>query len=264
MNLFSIQCSWPGSACLEKCLSVIEEEKFKGFDEETLDAANCTQLNRPDSMPETEPLNLCIDLKDPTRVICGLIIVSQSKRIELFQGSIENPGSYQKTLTGTISEESDDDFKVFTINETLSENLQNRILLKFPGIENSCWILSLNVVFRVVKPSFDRFDLQNLDPNLPLSDKAKDFKKLFETFQKTKSPSLMIPPSSDLMMAKLDPESIKSMISAQALPNKNQKTDHECDKCIQRIDRFEKEIRQRLDAQDAKLDEILSLLKKQE
>ena len=39
------------------------------------------------------------------------------------------------------------------------------------------------------KIAADRFNLTGLNPDLNLSDNAKDFKKLFETFQKTNSPS---------------------------------------------------------------------------
>ena len=39
------------------------------------------------------------------------------------------------------------------------------------------------------KIAADRFNLTGLNPDLTLSDNAKDFKKLFETFQKTNSPS---------------------------------------------------------------------------
>ena len=98
----------------------------------------------------------------------------------------------------------------------------------------------------------DRFNISAmnsmLDQDIQLSDKAKDFKKLFETFQQSKPPGL-------------DPmELMKSIPLSPVAPT------HDCQSCTEQIQSLEKRVMNRLDImernQNAKLDQILSLLNK--
>ena len=66
------------------------------------------------------------------------------------EGTFENPGSYIQTLTGKLSEDSDDDFKVYTIQNQLEKSKTSQLNLKLTGIQDSCWILNLVVITMVI------------------------------------------------------------------------------------------------------------------
>lgn len=297
MNLLSISSNWTTNSDLEKCSTIYKDSDFQDFNEEDLDASNCVQLTRPNSCLDSPQVS--VSLKESDRYISRLILISQSKRIEVSEGTFENPGSYIQTLTGKLSEDSDDDFKVYTIQNQLEKSKTSQLNLKLTGIQDSCWILNLVVItMPTEKIASDRFNLTSLNPDLALSDNAKDFKKLFETFQKTNSPSshsmmdmMMLqppnpemlqmsqnPPNSEMMMQMLklkssaDSEMLKSIMpnapNMQNAPNimpnapNNSGDQSSCDKCFNRLESLEKLVIARLDQQDAKLDEILKLLQK--
>ena len=190
MNSVNITTNWTVNTDLNKCSKTCSESDFQGFNEEDLDASNCVQITRPNA--GSEPPQISISLVESNKFITRLIFVSQSKRIEVFQGTFENPGSYIKTISGNLCEDSEDDFKVYKINEHLQESKKSQMNIKLTGITDSCWILTLIIVTQIHKRSADRFDLTSINPDLNLSDNAKDFKKLFETFQKTNTPSNMM------------------------------------------------------------------------
>lgn len=243
-----ISSNWNSASDIEKCAEITKDSDFKGFQEESLDASNCIQLTRPEQCQDS--LYLTIKVED-LQVISRIVLVGQSKRVEIFAGSWTDPGPYLKTICGTLSEDSDDDFKVFLFNDLIQDPKHSQITLKLTGIQDSCWLLNMIIVTSQSSFNPDRFDLSNLSPDLLLSDKAKDFKKLFETFQKTKPPSL-IP-------TQADPEILKSMMSmrSQIPEHKNSKG---CDECLAKLDSLEKKILDRLDQQDAKLNHILDIL----
>ena len=91
-----------------------------------------------------------MSLKESGRYISRLILISQSKRIEVSEGTFENPGSYIQTLTGKLSEDSDDDFKVYTIQNRFEKSKSSQLNLKLTGIQDSCWILNLVVITMVI------------------------------------------------------------------------------------------------------------------
>jgi len=291
MNLLSISSNWTTNSDLEKCSTIFKDSDFQDFNEEDLDASNCVQLTRPNSCLDSPQVS--VSLKESDRYISRLILISQSKRIEVSEGTFENPGSYIQTLTGKLSEDSDDDFKVYTIQNQLEKSKTSQLNLKLTGIQDSCWILNLVVItMPTEKIASDRFNLTGLNPDLALSDNAKDFKKLFETFQKTNSPSshsmmdmMMLqppnpemlqmsqnPPNSEMMMQMLklkssaDSEMLKSIMpnAYNIMPNapNNSGDQNSCDKCFNRLESLEKLVIARLDQQDAKLDEILKLVQK--
>ena len=93
-----------------------------------------------------------MSLKESDKFIYRLILISQSKRIEVSEGTFENPRSYIQTFPGKLSEDSDDDFKVYTSHLAFhTEKLKSSELnLKLTGIQDSCWILNLVVTTKVI------------------------------------------------------------------------------------------------------------------
>ena len=263
MNLLNITTNWTGSNELSKCSISYNASDFQGFNEEDLNASNCVQLTRQNS---TDPAQISVSLLEPKKFISRLILISQSKRIEVSEGTFENPGSYIKTISGEMSEDSDDDFKVYNINYQVEKSKSySQLNIKLTGIVDSCWILNIIIVSqpKCQKTSEDRFDLSNLNPDLALSDNAKDFKKLFEAFQNTTTPNMMTmlqPPNPEILTIHQPPNSelLKSMMANV----KNTKDQNQCEKCCDRVEILEKKVLARLDDQDAKLDQILNLLKK--
>lgn len=245
-SVVKISCNWDETLDISKCCSIISEREFHGFNEDSLDASNCVQIDQCSAGSNPDPLQLNISLEKDA--ISRLVLVSQCKRIEIFNAS--GSGAYIKTMNGTLSDASEDDFKVFTIDDVLDTPGISEIVVKMTGVLESCWILNVVIVTApMIMNKFDRFDLSSINPDLPLSDKAKDFKKLFETFQKTSS----IPPTDP------HPDMIKSMMSMSTIQNVQQ---HDCKDCASKIDALEAKIMLKFEEQDAKLSEILNLLKK--
>ena len=80
--------------------------------------------------------------------------------------------------------------------------------VKLTGLEEKCWILALHLgLDRTQTPSFPpptRFNLQEMNQLLgeeKLSDKAKEFKHLFENFQKSQPGSMLAAQSSFFLPA---------------------------------------------------------------
>ena len=117
----------------------------------------CQQINLPPILfilvqkkINSSLLQVSVSLKESGRYISRLILISQSKRIEVSEGTFENPGSYIQTLTGKLSEDSDDDFKVYTIQNRFEKSKSSQLNLKLTGIQDSCWILNLVVITTVI------------------------------------------------------------------------------------------------------------------
>ena len=116
--------------------------------------------------------------------ISSILIVSESKRIELYAGKNEE---YLSTFNGQMLEESDSDMKVYSISVEITRPL-NECSLKLTGVSQSCWILGIIVSYSTKSPEMiqESFNVENVNSlldNSQLSDKAAEFKKLFETFQ---------------------------------------------------------------------------------
>ena len=258
-NLRLISSNWTSNPDIEKCFEGLNEEGFKGFSDDLIDPAKCCQLSPNNEI--TKPPQLLVTLKQPSqKVISRICLVSQCKRIEVYTGDLENSGQYLKTSTGTLSEESDDDFKVYINDVEIEDSVHSQITIKLIGVQNACWILSLIIVSKPSMLKNDRFNLSAmnsmLDQDIQLSDKAKDFKKLFETFQQSKPPGL---DPMALMNQELDPMQLMKSIPMAPPP-----TNHDCQSCTEQIQSLEKRIMNRLDTmernQNAKLDQILTLL----
>ena len=229
-----------------KCVNVKNIASFSGLDEETLDASNCVQLTKK----ERDEAKISVKIKKSDNAISRLILIGQCKRIEVFLGSdMKNPGAYFATFTGQIHKDSDEDFKVYTFDMEFQPGQKSLILNLKSTESNVFWILNLIIVtdFIDMKQSLDRFDLTNLNPQLELSDKAKEFKKLFENFQNSKPSSLVSFSANEDIVGSL------SMI-----PRANS---CDCDKCFRKIEETEQKIMKKLNEQDQKLDLILQMLK---
>ena len=127
-----------------------------------------------------------------------------------------------------------------------------------PANQDSFWILSIMIVTKNCPeicssqsssklPSLNNFDMANLDcllkhQDIELSDKAKDFKKLFETFQKTKqvdAPSTMENPM-EIHLKMLENQLMQRVCEENA-------------KILKKMEEMEAR-------QNAKLDKIIALL----
>ena len=246
-----VSSNWSSTPEVNSCIQVLSEGEFKGFSDDLIDPTKCCQL---DSKSENaKHPQLLVTLKHPSqKVISRICLVSQCKRIEVYTGDLDNAGQYLKTSTGTLSEESDDDFKVYINDVEIEGSGHNQITIKLIGVQDTCWILSTIIVTKMSMLKNDRFNISAmnsmLDQDIQLSDKAKDFKKLFETFQQSKPPGL-------------DP-----MELMKSIPLSPAATNHDCQLCTEQIQSLEKRVINRLDImernQNAKLDQILSLLNK--
>ena len=170
-------------------------------------------------------------------------------------------------------DDSDDEFQVYRVDEPMKNITIQNLLLKFQTkLQTSCWILKIILVIEDHEPNNiqKRFDIQSLDAmlnkdNVELSDKAKEFKQLFENFQKTTPPSLMlgIPPNiSNTNMA-----IAQSLLSSNSnLESKTLDSNNQCDRCCIKMLELEKRLNSKLEdmdrRQNEKLDQILTLLTK--
>lgn len=280
MNKIKLETNWNTTSSLMKCIGVVNETDFKGINHDDVDAENCVECKRHGD--SQDPLRLSLTLSDPNKVISRICVISQSKRIEIHEGDLENSGSYIMTISGNLLDDSDDDFLVYNINETLETNSLPRILLKFTHIQDSCWILKFTIVQKNRDTSlnkFNRFNLQSLDSmlqkdNVKLSNNAQEFKQLFEAFQKSTPPSAMLgmqglprnfeSAAQSLILAKSGGDTEASIIDS-AIPSSGDKSKvHDCDQCSFQMSEMEKRLMSKIEelerTQNEKLDKILSLL----
>ena len=80
---------------LKKCLSISDSE----FHPETVDPTNCVQLLKSEN---EEFCQLCLETRQQNVGFSKINLISQSKRVEIFEGSPSHPGAYITTLTGTL------------------------------------------------------------------------------------------------------------------------------------------------------------------
>ena len=312
MSKIKIETNWSTTSALSKCIGVVNETDFKGINHDDVEAENCVECKQPEDTKD--PLRLSLTLSDPNKVISRICVISQSKRIEIHEGDLENSGSYIMTVSGSLLgkktsmpsafqkrlyytkfldffclDDSDDDFLVYNIDETLNTiSLFPRILLKFTNIVgDSCWILKFTIVQKIKDTSlnnFNRFNLHSLDSmlqkdNVKLSNNAQEFKQLFETFQKSGPPSTMLglmqgglpqnfeSAAQSLIFAKSSGDTTEdTSIINSAIPSSRDKSKvlHDCDQCSFQMSEMEKRLKTKIEelerAQNEKLDKIISLL----
>lgn len=287
MSKIKIETNWSTTSALSKCIGVVNETDFKGINHDDVEAENCVECKQPEDTKD--PLRLSLTLSDPNKVISRICVISQSKRIEIHEGDLENSGSYIMTISGNLLDDSDDDFLVYNIDETLNTiSLFPRILLKFTNIVgDSCWILKFTIVQKIKDTSlnnFNRFNLHSLDSmlqkdNVKLSNNAQEFKQLFETFQKSGPPSTMLglmqgglpqnfeSAAQSLIFAKSSGDTTEdTSIINSAIPSSRDKSKvlHDCDQCSFQMSEMEKRLKTKIEelerTQNEKLDKIISLL----
>lgn len=287
MSKIKIETNWSTTSALSKCIGVVNETDFKGINHDDVEAENCVECKQPEDTKD--PLRLSLTLSDPNKVISRICVISQSKRIEIHEGDLENSGSYIMTVSGSLLDDSDDDFLVYNIDETLNTiSLFPRILLKFTNIVgDSCWILKFTIVQKIKDTSlnnFNRFNLHSLDSmlqkdNVKLSNNAQEFKQLFETFQKSGPPSTMLglmqgglpqnfeSAAQSLILAKSSGDTTEDIsIINSAIPSSRDKSKvlHDCDQCSFQMSEMEKRLKTKIEelerTQNEKLDKIISLL----
>lgn len=287
MSIIKIETNWSTTSALSKCIGVVDETDFKGINHDDVEAVNCVECKQPEDTKD--PLRLSLTLSDPNKVISRICVISQSKRIEIHEGDLENSGSYITTVSGSLLDDSDDDFLVYNIDETLNTiSLFPRILLKFTNIVgDSCWILKFTIVQKIKDTSlnnFNRFNLHSLDSmlqkdNVKLSNNAQEFKQLFETFQKSGPPSTMLglmqgglpqnfeSAAQSLILAKSSGDTTEdTSIINSAIPSSRDKSKvlHDCDQCSFQMSEMEKRLKTKIEelerTQNEKLDKIISLL----
>ncbi len=279
METIKIQSNWTvpsADKTLRQCLRIVEDGRE--FDPDSVKPENCVQLVKSDGNSNCQ---LSLELP-PNQGFSQFNLASQSKRCEVFEGSSESPGAYLTTLTGTLlgktsaskdsshclnhcsfgfSDDSDEELVVFSIQGSLkSLSSTNKVSLKLTGVQESCWILGIEVSIVPLKPNCDRFNLSKLNSVLDeggeLSDKAKDFKMLFETFQKSKPPSMMMA----MQKPTLNNTEIFQSMTKTVEQSKPEVDIDQCQHCGKRFDALERRIQELEARQNEKLDRILSLM----
>lgn len=186
-----VSSSWSfDENAMNRCIKGTQEDI--AFSVDDIVPESCVQFIPND--PET-PCVLYLKATTPVR-LSEIHILSECRRFELFS---DMDGEYVNTYVGELIEDASDvDMSVFLTKIHLGKSSLQRCTLKCVGIQTSIWVLS----FQVRWSSEDavhltqRFDMSKVDSLLAgaeLTDKAKEFKKLFDTFQSTKPPSLEKP-----------------------------------------------------------------------
>ena len=208
-----------------------------------------------------------------------------------------------KTTSLFNSDDSDPNMILFLIDANLEKLELTSFSVKLTGLASQCWILALHLGLNERTPAHQfpsRFNLQSMNQmleasgakgDLRLSDKAKEFKQLFETFQKSQSgsalavqgslspamlmaaqgsfpPAMMTSAPHIALMADLYHQKESSNVNG---PKQSETLSSEepsicCKKCAEELKNFEERITKKMDdfqkIQSDKLDKILVLLDK--
>jgi len=216
--------------CLENCVEIAAENNS---DAKEVDIENVSD----DSQGK-------LTLSSSSGQIKGFVIASEAKRVEVHASS----GEYLTTAHGQLF----DDFegiKVYVTKVALKTG-RNDVVVSLPRSSSSCWIFCVEVSVSKSSKSahLGTFDMSNVNSllsssNMPLSQNANNFKKIFENFQPNScvapkmcdmmssdasSNSSTIPKMSDILG---NPLLLQSLLSAQAgtkglMPEKCTETRH--------------------------------------
>ncbi len=191
----SVSSSWSGGEDLAKCLRITcldNKESAVGFDPETVELEDCVQLVGDN---EDNPCRMSISAKiGSSQCVARFVLVSEAKRAEVFRGGMDG-GEYLTTINGRLMESvSDEEMKMYLVEGDVGGDV-DACTLRLAGITTSCWIMALRVglVQKTKNGSGDRFNLKQLE-DMELSDRAKDFKKLFESMQQRPAATIAAPP----------------------------------------------------------------------
>ncbi len=195
----SLTSSWLHDPEADSAKVRVEEETDFEFEPDSVSADRCFALRRPEGKQDT---TCCCDLvMKPAaglqkRKISRILLVCGARRAEVRRGS---SGEYLTTVQGTLLEEdSEPEFSMYLLDASLSDfgGPADSVELRFPGAPSELWFLSLAVGVEKgqVGPEAGGeveekgvFNMKRLDSMLggaELSDRAKDFKKLFSDFQR--------------------------------------------------------------------------------
>ena len=252
-----VESSWSFDAkCMQSCLKVVCKEGNKlEFSPEEVSLESCVQFNKV----KENPCSITLNSKHASKRISNILLISECRRIEVYE---RKDGEYLGTFQGTLMEEaSDEEMIIFSISIDLSEKSVSSCYLKVIGLgaASSFWTLSFQVKMSpdpmepLPSKRFDMDAVQALLGNTELSEKAKDFQKLFENFQTT-APTPLLP----------------AMPLPVSVPNSSSMTSNDTTPIMMVIDRRIQEVETRLhnkiseieQRQNEKLDKIIQLLEK--
>lgn len=176
------------------------------FDFEKVCLENCVEIaaeNNSDAK-EVDTENVSDDSQGKLTLsssgqIKGFVIASEAKRVEVHASS----GEYLTTAHGQLF----DDFegiKVY-VTKVFLKTGRSDVIVSLPRSSSSCWIFCVEVSVSKSSKSaqLGTFDMSNVNSllsssNMPLSQNANNFKKIFENFQPN---SCIAPKMCDMMSA---------------------------------------------------------------
>jgi len=205
----------------------------------------------------------------------------------ILKGSLVNKMVSFK-LSFSLSDDSDPDMILFLLEIDFSRlKLWSNFVVKLTGLAtDQCWVLALHLGLEKSTTTNSiptRFNLQEMNRILEggsgdakLSDKAREFKQLFETFQKTQPASLIGPffsppivgPHLESLMTSNQSKLIMSEITNQSVTaetsSESPLTKQSCDSCVTELKLIEERLTKKIEdfqkVQNEKLDRILFLL----
>jgi hypothetical protein len=180
-------------------------------------------------------------------------------------------------LNFSLSDDSDPDMILFLLKIDFSKSkLSSNFVIKLTGLAtDQCWILALHLGLEKSTTTNSiprRFNLQEMNQILEggsgdakLSDKAREFKQLFETFQKTQ-PALLIGAQSPFFSPPLVGPHLESLMTSNQSETSSESplTKRSCDNCVTELKLIEERLTKKIEdfqkVQNEKLDRILLLL----
>jgi len=215
----SITSTWDSMAAngdagsLQQCIRKVSQEEAKDFEfdaDSMIDFESCFQLTKPTDCVD-QKCNLMLSSNE-FNSHSRILIVSESKRVEVFDYS---SGEYKFTKIGELVDGTDPDMMLFKIDVLLDKSTANNVRLQLTGTRDNFWLLKIFVFMSDTTKdssmhltaktmgSSSRFNIEEMNEMLKsaeLSDKAQNFKGLFETFQKSQS---VLPPFNPSLMGSL-------------------------------------------------------------
>ena len=189
-------------------------------------------------------------------IVGEMLIVSESKRVEVFKTDCQ--GEYLKTVEGDVIDEEEEDMIMFAVHVT-NVNLK-RGGFKMSGFKgDNMWIMDITLGVKKDQTSQKgdvRFDINHLNSMLDqshLSEKAQNFKKLFDQFQQSQPSGFLsqTPMMHSSLMSDLSP--VVEMLKTALLSE------------IQAVEkRLSDRMEEAIKVQNEKLDTIIGLLSKRE
>lgn len=302
---FAVSSSWvqsEGERTLQhRCRFYLDDLKSVRFDPDSVSVEECFMLRTPSEEENQACCRISFISKISGATLDKILIVSESRLVELYDSS---SGEYYRSVPGVMSADSDEDIKMFETCIDLSDLRLDSCDLKLTGLKDSCWIMALIIGLSTSDPkhlsgSKQSFDIQEMNEKLndtELSDRARNFKKLFESFQSPQPSDVGLSQNLSLLaglsgMSNLPSASSLSLLMQQAPPSdksqilsefsnmpSNANTEKTfCESCSNcgnsglldlKLQDMEKRIITRIEkverTQNEKLDKILNLLQKGE